>query len=153
MLLLLPLVDKRKNSSQQAKDQINLSANIADMCIPSQIICDSDPKVLDVFDIVEDRSLQSIWSTDLSDPFSCYLHHIAFERLKSHTPFPCPAYQLIYIFLKFQCILCIINFSIANTVIRKESYFRINVWEYQLQPALRALEVETGVLPLDLRRG
>ena len=36
---------------------ISLSANIADMCIPSQVICDSDPKMLDVFDIFEDRSL------------------------------------------------------------------------------------------------
>ena len=26
-------------------------------CIPSQIICDSDPKILDAFDIFEDRSL------------------------------------------------------------------------------------------------
>ena len=67
---------------------------------------------------------------DLFDPFPCYLHHIAFDRLKSHTPFPCPASQLIYIFLKFQCVLCILNFSVANTVIRKESYFRINVcWD------------------------
>ena len=51
MLPLLPLVDKRKNSSQEAKGPINLSANIADMCIPSQIICDSDTKILDAFDI------------------------------------------------------------------------------------------------------
>ena len=49
-----------KISSQEAKGPISLSANIADMCIPSQIICDSDPKILDVFDIFEDRSLQSI---------------------------------------------------------------------------------------------
>ena len=59
---------------------------------------------------------------DLFD-FPCYLHHIAFGRLKSHIPFPCPASQLIYIFLKFQCVLCILNFSVANIVIRKESYF------------------------------
>ena len=32
-----------KISSQEAKGPISLSANIADMCIPSQIICDSDP--------------------------------------------------------------------------------------------------------------
>ena len=30
--------------SQEAKGPISLSANIADMCIPSQIICDSDPQ-------------------------------------------------------------------------------------------------------------
>ena len=58
------------------------------------------------------------------------MHHIAFHRLKSHTLFPCPASQLIYIFLKFQCVLCILHISVANTVIRKESYFRINVsWD------------------------
>ena len=62
---------------------------------------------------------------DLFDPFPCYLYHIAFDRLKSHTPFHCPASQLIYIFLKFQCVLCILNFSLANTVIRKESYFKV----------------------------
>ena len=101
------------------------------------------PKILDVFDIFEDRSLQSIWSMALFDSFPCYLHHIAFGRLKSHTPFSCSASQLIYIFpriiyynvwslifLKFQCVLCILNFSVTNTVIRKQSYFRINVcWD------------------------
>ena len=35
-----------KISSQEAKGSISLSANIADMCIPSQLICDSDPKIL-----------------------------------------------------------------------------------------------------------
>ena len=61
---------------------------------------------------------------------SLYLHRIAFDRLKSHTLFPCPASQLIYIFLKFQCVLCILYFSVANAIIRKESYFRINVcWD------------------------
>ena len=36
------------------------------------------------------------------------------DRLKSHTPFLCPASQLIYIFLKFQCVLCILNFTVTN---------------------------------------
>ena len=116
-------------SSQEAKGPISLCAN-TDMCIPLQIICDSDPKILDAFDIFEDYSLQSIWSMDLFDPFPCYLHHIAFDRLKSHTPFSYPASQLIHIFLTFQCVLCILNFSVANTFIRKESYYRINVcWD------------------------
>ena len=48
---------KVKILSQETKGPISLSANIADMCIPSQIICDSDPKILDAFDIFEDRSL------------------------------------------------------------------------------------------------
>ena len=67
---------------------------------------------------------------NLFDRFPCYLHHIAFDRLKSHTPFPCLASQLIYIFLKFQCVFCVLNFSVANTVIHRESYFRISVcWD------------------------
>ena len=46
-----------KISSQEAKGPFSLSANIADMCISSQIICDSDPKILDAFDVFKDRSL------------------------------------------------------------------------------------------------
>ena len=64
---------------------------------------------------------------DLLDLFSCQLHHIAFDRLKSHTPFPCPGTQLIKIPLKFYCVF-ILNFIIANTVISKKSYFRLNIW-------------------------
>ena len=35
--------------------------------------------------------------------------------------------QLIYIFLKFQCVFCALNFSLANTNISEESYFRMKV--------------------------
>ena len=59
--------------------------------------------------------------------FPCYLHRFVFDWLKSHTPFPWPLSKLINIFLKFQCVLCIPNFSVTKTAIRKESYFRINV--------------------------
>ena len=44
-----------KISSQEAKGPTNLSAYIADMCIPSQTICDNDSKILDAFEIFEDR--------------------------------------------------------------------------------------------------
>ena len=60
---------------------------------------------------------------DLLDPFSCQLQHIAFDRLKSHTPLPCPGTQSINIPLKFHCVFFILNFTIANTVISKKSYF------------------------------
>ena len=70
-------------SSQEAKGPISLSVNIADICIPSQIICDTDPKILDTFDVFQDHSLQSIWSMDLLDPFPSYLHHITFGRMNS----------------------------------------------------------------------
>ena len=65
---------------------------------------------------------------DLLDSFSCQLHHIAFDRLKSHTPLPCPGTQSINITLKFHCVFFILNFTIANTVISKKSYFRLNIW-------------------------
>ena len=42
--------------------------------------------------------------------FLCQLHHIAFDRLKSHTPLPCPGTQSINIPLKFHCVYFILNF-------------------------------------------
>ena len=36
--------------------------------------------------------------------------------------------QSINIPLKFHCVFCILNFRIANTVISKKSYFRLNIW-------------------------
>ena len=65
---------------------------------------------------------------DLLDPFSRQLHHIAFDRLKSHTPVSCPGTQSINITLKFHCVFVILNSTIANTVISKKSYFRLNIW-------------------------
>ena len=62
---------------------------------------------------------------DLLDPFSRQLHHIAFDRLKSHTPLPCPGTQSINITLKFHFVFFILIFTIANTVISKKSYFRL----------------------------
>ena len=65
---------------------------------------------------------------DLLDPFSCQLHYIAFDRLKSHTPLPCPGTQSIIIPLKFYCVFFSLNFTIANTVVSKKSYFRLSIW-------------------------
>ena len=58
------------------------------------------------------------WTFLISFHVTVYVHHIAFDRLKS---FPCPASRLIYmyIFLKFQYVLCILHFSVANKVIAK----------------------------------
>ena len=98
------------------------------MCIPSQITCNCYSKVFNAFNVFKVSSLQGIWSMDLLDPFSCQLHHIAFDRLKSHTPLPCPGTQSINIPLKFHCVFFILNFTIANTVISKKPYFRLNIW-------------------------
>ena len=83
------------------------------MCIPSQITCNCYSKVFNAFNVFKVSSLQGIWSMDLFDPFSCQLHHIAFDRLKSHTPLPCPGTQSINIPLKFHCVFFILNFTIA----------------------------------------
>ena len=98
------------------------------MCIPSQITCNCYSKVFNAFNVFKVSSLQGIWSMDLLDPFSCQLHHIAFDRLKSHTPLPWPGTQSINIPLKFHCVFFILNFMIANTIISKKSYFRLSIW-------------------------
>ena len=98
------------------------------MCIPSQITCNCYSKVFNAFNVFKVSSPQGIWNRDLLDPFSYQLHHIAFDRLKSHTPLPCPGTQSINIPLKFHCVFFILNFTIANTVTSKKSYFRLNIW-------------------------
>ena len=98
------------------------------MCIPSQFTCNCYSNVFNAFNVFKVSSLYGIWSKDLLNPFACQLHHIAFDRLKSHTPLPCPGTQSINIPLKFHCIFFILNFTIANTVISKRFYFRLNIW-------------------------
>ena len=48
------------------------------------------------------------------------IRFLAFDRLKSHTPFPCPGTQWINIALKLYCVFFILNFTIANTAISKK---------------------------------
>ena len=79
-------------------------------------------------------------------PFSCQLHHIAFDGLKSHTLFPCPASQSINILLKFQCVFCVFNFTVANTFVSKMSYFRLNVFRYLHSRVLKELATELGTV-------
>ena len=54
-------------------------------------------------------------------PFICQLHHVAFDRLKSHTPFLGAASN---VFLKFQCTFYCFNFPVTNTVISKRPAFK-----------------------------
>ena len=56
---------------------------------------------------------------------SCIILHLAGWNL---IPLPCPGTQSINIPLKFHCVFFILNFTIANTVISKKSYFRLNIW-------------------------
>ena len=110
--------------SQGSKSPVSLSANTADMCILSQIICHSDAKILDTLAVFEDRSLQSIWSIDLFDQFPCYLHHIAFDRLKSHTYFLAQHPNWSISFWSFNVS------SVSLIQSSAKSYYRINVcWD------------------------
>ena len=59
---------------------------------------------------------------DLLDPFSrsCIILHLTGWNLIGT--------QSINITLNFHCVFFLLNFTIANTVIRKKSYFRLNIW-------------------------
>ena len=103
------------------------------MCIPSQITCNWYSKVFNAFNVFRVSSLKDILSMDLLDPFSCQLHHIAFDRLKSHTPLSCLGTQSINIPLKFHCVFFNFNFMIVNTDISKKSYFRYVIYVHREQ--------------------
>ena len=115
------------------KGPISLRADIADMCImvfhhKSFVIVTPRYLMLSTFSMTVPSRVYEAFRF-LVTRICITSHHIAFHRLKSQTPFPCIASQLIYIFLKFQCALCILNFSVANTVIHKETEKRTNFFE------------------------
>ena len=64
----------------------------------------------------------SSWSVFLSAASYCIW------QVEISYPTPCPGTQSINIPLKFHCVFFILNFTIANIVISKKSYFRLNVW-------------------------
>ena len=57
---------------------------------------------------------------------SCIILHLTSWNLIPH--FISSGTQSINIPLKFHCVFFILNFTIANTVISKKSYFRLNIW-------------------------
>ena len=96
------------------------------MCIPSQITCNCYSKVC--FPRLQGefrpRCMKrgSSWSVFLSVASYCIW------QAEISYPLPCPGTQSINIPLKFHCVYFILNFTIANTVISKKSYFRLNIW-------------------------
>ena len=74
-----------KSSPQETKDSISFSANITDMRIPFQIICNCYTKVFDIIHIFENCTFKCIGSLNFIQSFSRQLHHVAFDRLESHT--------------------------------------------------------------------
>ena len=73
-------------------DPFSFCANIAEMGVPFQIIRDGNgyAKIFDFPDVIKDRPLSNIESTDLVDPFLCNRHYITFARFEYHEPAPCP---------------------------------------------------------------
>ena len=65
----------------------------------------------------------SFWSVSLVFAFNCIWQ----VEISYPTSLPSTPIDLYLKVLKFQCVLRILKFSVANTVICKESYFRINV--------------------------
>ena len=114
-------------SPQESKSSVSFCTNIGNMSIPFHIICDSYTQVFYAFNVFLYSAFKGVVSLYLTRPFICQLHHDAFDGLKSHSPFPSPTAQTINVSLKFQCILFILDFTIANTIISKESYFRLKV--------------------------
>ena len=47
----------RSNTSKKAIGHIRLCANIAEMCVPSQIVSNCYTKILDILYVTKDRSL------------------------------------------------------------------------------------------------
>ena len=60
------------------------------MSVPFQIICDSYTQVFYAFKVFQYSALKGVDSLFLTRPFVCQLHHVAFDVLKSHSPFPSP---------------------------------------------------------------
>ena len=68
-----------KISSQEANGPISLSANIVDMCIPSQIICDSDPPrylILSTFSRTVPSSVYEAWIFFVRYLVICIILHL-----------------------------------------------------------------------------
>ena len=76
-------------SPQESESSVSLCTNIGNMSIPYQIICDSYTQVFYAFNVFQYSALKGVVSL-LTRPFICQLHDVAFDGLKSHSPFPCP---------------------------------------------------------------
>ena len=96
------------------------------MCIPSQITCNCYSRylMLSTFSRSVPSKVYEAWICLIHFLVSCIIIHTAFDRLKSHTPLPCPGTQSINIPLKFHRVFFIVNFTIANTVINKKVLFQ-----------------------------
>ena len=64
----------------------------------------------------------SFWSVFLSAASYCIW------QVEISYPASLPRTQSINILLKFHCVFFILNFMIANTIISKKSYFRLDIW-------------------------
>ena len=54
------------------------------------VVCDSYTQVFYASNIFQYSSLKGVISLYFTRPFICQLHHVAFDGLKSHFPFPSP---------------------------------------------------------------
>ena len=114
-----------KNS--RIRSSVCFCTNIGNICIQFQIVCDSYTQVFNAFNVFQYSTLKGVLSLYFTRWFICQLHHIVLNGLKCHSPFPSSTALTINVSLKSQCILFSLDFVIANIIISKESYFRLNV--------------------------
>ena len=79
---------KKQISSQESKSS-GLGTHISNMRVPFQITSNCYTEVFDAINIFKDSTLKCIRSLDFV-MLICQLHHVAFDWLKSQTPFPGP---------------------------------------------------------------
>ena len=79
------------------------------------------------------------------------MHHIAFDRLKSHTPFPCPASQLIKYLSEvsvehevFFFILCVMFFSVNHPSCPEEDLIQSRYILVGLSAKIAAIDAHWG---------
>ena len=92
LLLIAPFPDlyllvPSFTSGGQISPQESESTNIGNMSIPFQVIYDGYTQVFYAFNVFQYIALKCVVSLYLTRPFICQLHHVAFDGLKSHSPF------------------------------------------------------------------
>ena len=75
---------------QESKGPVSFSTNIGDTHIPFQINCNCNTEIFNFFQHCQELNPLRCRKPGFICQFSCQLHHVAFDWLKSHAPVPSP---------------------------------------------------------------
>ena len=81
---------RKQVSSQESKSSIGLGTQISNMRVPFQITTLLHRGICMMLSTFSRTVPSSVYETWILLCFFCQLHHVAFDWLKSHTPFPGP---------------------------------------------------------------